>query len=102
MPVGENSAGGGVCKTSTTGGDVDDFTRVGAELFGWTIVLAALAMAADWMVANRFYAPREEVPQAGDVVAEFDEALAEEDQEPAWADAASEPPPLPSRDRGSP
>ena len=76
--------------------------RVGAELFGWTIVLAALAMAADWMVANRFYAPREEVPQAGDVVAEFDEALAEEDQEPSWAGAPSEPPPLPSRDRGSP
>jgi hypothetical protein len=32
--------------------------RVGAELSGWIILLAALAMAADWMVANRFYAPR--------------------------------------------
>lgn len=32
--------------------------RVGAELYGWVIVLAALAMAADWIVANRFYAPR--------------------------------------------
>jgi hypothetical protein len=32
--------------------------RIGAELYGWIIVLAALAMAADWIVANRFYAPR--------------------------------------------
>jgi hypothetical protein len=32
--------------------------RVGAEMYGWVILLAALAMAADWMVANRFYAPR--------------------------------------------
>ncbi len=44
--------------------------RVGSELFGWAIVLAALAMAADWVVANRFYAPRtgvDEVPVAGAV-----------------------------------
>jgi hypothetical protein len=33
--------------------------RIGAELFGWLIILAALAMAGDWIVANRFYAPRE-------------------------------------------
>ncbi len=32
--------------------------RIGSELFGWAIVLAALAMAADWIMANRFYAPR--------------------------------------------
>ena len=32
--------------------------RVGAELFGWAILLAAAAMAADWIAANRFYAPR--------------------------------------------
>jgi hypothetical protein len=32
--------------------------RVGSELFGWAILLAAVAMAADWVVANRFYAPR--------------------------------------------
>ena len=33
--------------------------RVGAEVFPWVIVLVALAIAADWIVANRFYAPRE-------------------------------------------
>lgn len=33
--------------------------RIGAELFGWLIILAAVAMAGDWIVANRFYAPRE-------------------------------------------
>jgi len=33
--------------------------RIGAELFGWLILLAAVAMAGDWIVANRFYAPRE-------------------------------------------
>jgi hypothetical protein len=38
--------------------------RVGSELFGWAIVLAALAMAADWIVANRFYAPRPGIEQA--------------------------------------
>jgi len=35
--------------------------RVGAELFGWIILLAALVMAADWIAANRFYAPRDDV-----------------------------------------
>ena len=33
--------------------------RVGAELSGWIIVLAALAMAGDWIAANRFYGPRD-------------------------------------------
>lgn len=44
--------------------------RVGSELFGWAILLAAIAMAADWVVANRFYAPRtgvDEAPGAGAV-----------------------------------
>lgn len=36
--------------------------RVGAELSGWFIVLAALAMAADWILANRFYASRDDAP----------------------------------------
>ena len=36
--------------------------RVGAELSGWFIVLAALAMAADWILANRFYAARDDAP----------------------------------------
>ena len=39
--------------------------RVGAELSGWFIVLAALAMIADWIVANRFYASRDDAPTAG-------------------------------------
>lgn len=34
--------------------------RIGAELFGWLIVVAAAAMAVDWMLANRFYAPRDD------------------------------------------
>ena len=38
--------------------------RVGAELFGWIILLAAVAMAVDWIAANRFYAPREDVSAA--------------------------------------
>ena len=38
--------------------------RIGAELFGWLIILAAVAMACDWIVANRFYAPRETEAEA--------------------------------------
>ena len=37
--------------------------RVGKELFGWVILLAAAAMAADWIVANRFYSPRDDAPR---------------------------------------
>ena len=40
--------------------------RVGAELSGWFIILAALAMAGDWIVANRFYAPRDDAGMAPD------------------------------------
>ena len=41
--------------------------RVGAELFGWIILLAAVVMAGDWVLANRFYAPRDDAvgPAAG-------------------------------------
>jgi hypothetical protein len=56
-----------------------DLERIGVELFGWAIVLAAVAMAADWIVANRFYAPREE--QAAD--------------RPTPAALAERPPPAP-------
>ena len=38
--------------------------RVGAELSGWLLLLAAAVIAADWVVANRFYAPRGEPAQA--------------------------------------
>jgi hypothetical protein len=49
----------------TEGDLVRDVTlgRVGAELFGWLVLLAAVAMAADWMLANRFYAARDEAAQ---------------------------------------
>jgi len=36
--------------------------RIGAELFGWLIMAVALLMAGDWIVANRFYAPRGDQP----------------------------------------
>jgi hypothetical protein len=79
--------------------------RIGTELFGWLIVLAALAMAGDWIVANRFYRPRETAEAEHDAVAEFAEALADETGEDEATDpgvaAASRPvsrpgpPPLP-------
>ena len=31
--------------------------RIGAEFFGWFILLASCAMLIDWVLANRFYAP---------------------------------------------
>ncbi|MFM9058044.1 MAG: BatA domain-containing protein [Planctomycetaceae bacterium] len=45
--------------------------RVGTELYGWVIVLAALAMAADWIVANRFYAPRDDAEAGPTAAAAF-------------------------------
>lgn len=67
-----------------------DLTRIGSELFGWIIVLAALAMAADWIVANRFYAPREDLGAQPGVAAAFaaEAAGAASSLHPA-------PPPLP-------
>jgi len=71
--------------------------RIGSELFGWAIVLAALAMAADWIVANRFYAPRsgtEPPADAATIFAESGAGDAEQVVEPASA-ATPGPPPLP-------
>lgn len=45
--------------------------RVGSELYPWVIVLVALAMAADWIAANRFYAPREGIEAQRVAAAEF-------------------------------
>ena len=59
--------------------------RVGSELYPWVIVLVALAMAADWIVANRFYAPREGAEAERAAAAEF---AAEESH-------AVAPPPVP-------
>ena len=50
--------------------------RVGAELYGWIILLVAAVMAGDWIVANRFYAPREELEPGLGPSAEFAEAAA--------------------------
>ncbi len=72
--------------------------RVGTELFGWLILLAAAAMAADWIVANRFYAPKDEPKASADVVAEFGESPADAEPEPAWAGGGGGPPPLPTRE----
>ena len=76
--------------------------RIGAELFGWTILLAAAAMAADWIVANRFYRPRPEVDEttaAADFGELADEPLAAvADAWPASSSAAasrSSPPATP-------
>lgn len=70
--------------------------RIGSELFGWLIVLAAVAMAADWIVANRFYKPRETADAERDAVAEFAESLATDADGEAVAeevlDAAATPP----------
>jgi hypothetical protein len=44
---------------------------VGSELYPWVIVLVALAMAADWIAANRFYAPREGIDAQRVAAAEF-------------------------------
>jgi hypothetical protein len=67
-----------------------DLERIGVELFGWAIVLAALAMAADWIVANKFYAPREDRP-AGPTAA----AGAAEEAAAGASGAAATPPPVP-------
>ena len=68
--------------------------RVGSELFPWVIVLVALAMAADWIVANRFYAPREgaeaERAAAAEFAAEESHAVGPPPVPPAV------PPPVPS------
>jgi hypothetical protein len=81
--------------------------RVGAELFGWIILLVAAVMAADWIAANRFYAPRDEITAGSSPAAEFAEAAGEAAAGDAKAAAAAtragpragrsagEPPPLP-------
>jgi hypothetical protein len=38
--------------------------RIGAELYGWLIIAVAVLMAGDWIVANRFYAPRDDAAPA--------------------------------------
>ena len=74
--------------------------RVGAELFGWIILLVAAVMAADWIVANRFYAPRDEIAAGSSPAAEFAEAAGEAAAAEAKVGAkvgtgTPRPPPLP-------
>jgi len=67
--------------------------RVGAELYGWIILLAAVAMAADWIAANRFYAPREDVSAGPRPAATFAAGAAGAAAVPAAGPAASRPRP---------
>ncbi len=60
--------------------------RIGAELYGWLIVLVALLMVGDWIVANRFYAPRESTAGEPQAATAFAEAT----------DPTPSPPPLPA------
>jgi hypothetical protein len=74
--------------------------RIGAELFGWLILLAAVVMAADWIVANRFYAPREAAaggPRAAEAFAEAGAA-----PPPPGAGPPPIPPPVPAPPAGPP
>ncbi|MFM8892900.1 MAG: hypothetical protein ACKOTB_15030, partial [Planctomycetia bacterium] len=68
--------------------------RVGAELFGWVILLAAAAMAGDWIVANRFYAPREEDVVGAGPAAEFAAAESRPAEQSRRRRAQSAPEPL--------
>lgn len=71
--------------------------RVGSELYGWIILLAALAMAGDWIVANRFYAPRDDAG-AVTAAASFADSLESEGETPppAMPGQPATPPPVPS------
>jgi hypothetical protein len=72
--------------------------RVGVELYGWVILLAAAMMAGDWIIANRFYAPREPLESGPGPAAAFAEAEAAGPvarPRPPMREFA-EPPPLPA------
>jgi hypothetical protein len=76
--------------------------RVGSELYGWIILLAALAMAGDWVVANRFYAPRDDA-SGSTTAAAFAEATAAGGEPPpaALSGRSQTPPPVPPSTTGS-
>lgn len=67
--------------------------RVGTELSGWLLLLAAAVLAADWGLANRFYAPREGADPEATAAVNFAESL-----ETAGAPANVRPPPVPRSD----
>ena len=69
--------------------------RVGVELSGWLLMLAAGFLAFDWVLANRFYASRSGAdPEAG-AAEVFAESLAEASGSEG-AGTAVLPPPVPS------
>lgn len=70
-----------------------ELDRIGAELFGWVILLAALAMAGDWIVANRFYAPRDD--EAARPAADFKADLMSEASDEQSGIRVPAPPPVP-------
>lgn len=73
--------------------------RIGAELFGWLVLLAAVVMAADWIVANRFYTPRDGTGEPPRPAEEFAESLA---AAPPAATPPPVPPPVPPPPAGAP
>ena len=70
--------------------------RVGTELSGWIILLAAAAMAGDWIVANRFYAPRDDAQPSTATTAGFSPAAATPAPSRAPPPLPGAPPPLPT------
>ncbi len=91
--------------------------RIGTELFGWLAILAAVVMAADWIAANRFYAPRDAAAAGPSAAESFSQvvAAAESGEAPAPASGLVPPPvpppvpaavppvpPPPPRSRGGP
>lgn len=76
-----------------------ELDRIGAELFGWVILLAALAMAADWIVANRFHDPRDEDETraaAAFKAADRQDRQADADEASAASRLPPTPPPVPA------
>ena len=77
--------------------------RVGTELSGWLLLLAAAVLAADWGLANRFYAPREGADPEATAAVSFAESLEQAGPPvdvqpppvPRGARPATQPPPLP-------
>ena len=70
--------------------------RVGTELSGWIILLAAAAMAGDWIVANRFYAPRDDAQPPTATTAGFSPAAAIPPSPRTPPPLPGAPPPLPT------
>ena len=64
--------------------------RVGTDLSGWLLLLAAAVLALDWGMANRFYAPRAGADPETTAAVDFAESL-----DTAGATGEVRPPPVP-------